>query len=130
MTAATTALHASQNQTVDVALAVLLMAGGVVGAQFGAVAGERLKAEGRKVLLVGGEADEATLGALKPLTDFVARGLPLPTLVRPTTKPHVSPMNVRKARRRGPIGDPVSALAGAGTASVRRLRRARMVISS
>jgi len=42
--------------------------------------GERLKAEGRKVLLVGGEADEATLEALKPLTDFVARGLPLPVL--------------------------------------------------
>jgi uncharacterized membrane protein YfcA len=51
LTAATTALHASQNQTVDVALAVLLMAGGVVGAQFGAVAGERLKAEQLRFLL-------------------------------------------------------------------------------
>ena len=51
LTAATTALHASQNQTVDVALAVLLMAGGVIGAQFGAVAGERLKAEQLRFLL-------------------------------------------------------------------------------
>jgi uncharacterized membrane protein YfcA len=51
LTAATTVLHASQNQTVDVALAVLLMAGGVVGAQLGAVAGERLKAEQLRFLL-------------------------------------------------------------------------------
>ena len=51
LTAVTTALHASQNQTVDVALAVLLMAGGVIGAQFGAVAGERLKAEQLRFLL-------------------------------------------------------------------------------
>jgi uncharacterized membrane protein YfcA len=51
LTAATTVLHASQNQTVDVVLAVLLMAGGVVGAQFGAVAGERLKAEQLRFLL-------------------------------------------------------------------------------
>ena len=51
LTAATTALHASQNQTVDVALAVLLMTGGVIGAQFGAVAGERLKAEQLRFLL-------------------------------------------------------------------------------
>jgi hypothetical protein len=51
LTAATTVLHASQNQTVDVALALLLMVGGVVGAQFGAVAGERLKAEQLRFLL-------------------------------------------------------------------------------
>ena len=51
LTAATTVLHASQNQTVDVVLAVLLMLGGVVGAQFGAVAGERLKAEQLRFLL-------------------------------------------------------------------------------
>jgi hypothetical protein len=51
LTAATTVLHASQNQTVDAVLAVLLMVGGVVGAQFGAVAGERLKAEQLRFLL-------------------------------------------------------------------------------
>ena len=51
LTAATTVLHASQNQTVDVVLAMLLMVGGVIGAQFGAVAGERLKAEQLRFLL-------------------------------------------------------------------------------
>ena len=51
LTAATTILHASRNQTVDVALALLLMVGGVVGAQFGAVAGVRLKAEQLRFLL-------------------------------------------------------------------------------
>jgi uncharacterized membrane protein YfcA len=51
LTAATTMLHASRNQTVDVVLALLLMVGGVVGAQFGAVAGERLKAEQLRFLL-------------------------------------------------------------------------------
>jgi hypothetical protein len=51
LTAATTVLHASQNQNVDVVLAVLLMAGGVVGAQFGAAAGQRLKGEQLRFLL-------------------------------------------------------------------------------
>ncbi len=51
LTAATTVLHASQNQTVDVALALLLMAGGVVGAQFGAATGVRMKAEHLRFLL-------------------------------------------------------------------------------
>jgi uncharacterized protein len=51
LTAATTVLHASQNQNVDVVLALILMAGGVVGAQFGAVAGERLKGEQLRFLL-------------------------------------------------------------------------------
>lgn len=51
LTAATTALHASQNQTVDVVLAVILMVGGVIGAQFGTIAGERLKGEQLRFLL-------------------------------------------------------------------------------
>jgi uncharacterized membrane protein YfcA len=51
LTAATTVLHASQNQNVDVVLAMILMAGGVVGAQFGALAGERLKGEQLRFLL-------------------------------------------------------------------------------
>jgi uncharacterized protein len=51
LTAATTVLHASQNQNVDVVLAAVLMAGGVVGAQFGTVAGERLKGEQLRFLL-------------------------------------------------------------------------------
>jgi uncharacterized protein len=51
LTAATTVLHASQNQTVDVALALLLMIGGVVGAQFGAAASVKLRAEHLRFLL-------------------------------------------------------------------------------
>lgn len=51
LTAATTVLQASINRNVDVVLAVILMAGGVVGAQFGAVAGQRLKGEELRFLL-------------------------------------------------------------------------------
>ena len=46
-----TILHAVQNKTVDVVLAAILMAGGVIGAQFGTIAGERLKNEQMRVLL-------------------------------------------------------------------------------
>ncbi len=49
--AITTVLHAVANQTVDIVLAVLLLAGGVVGAQLGARAGARLKAEQLRALL-------------------------------------------------------------------------------
>jgi uncharacterized protein (TIGR02186 family) len=58
-TALTTVLQAGRNQTVDVVLAGLLLGGGVVGAQFGARASVRFRAEelravlGIVVLLVG-----------------------------------------------------------------------------
>jgi len=51
LTAVTTVLQASQNQTVDAMLAVLLMLGGVIGAQFGTIAAERFKAEQLRFLL-------------------------------------------------------------------------------
>ena len=51
VTAATTILHATENKTVDVVLAMLLMIGGVIGAQFGVVAGEKLKGEQLRFLL-------------------------------------------------------------------------------
>lgn len=51
VTAFTTLLHATTNYTVDMALAVLLLVGGVVGAQFGAIIGTRLKAEQLRILL-------------------------------------------------------------------------------
>jgi uncharacterized protein len=51
VTALTTILHAAHNQTVDVVLALLLMIGGVVGTQFGVVAGEKLKGEQLRFLL-------------------------------------------------------------------------------
>lgn len=44
VTAATTLLHAVQSQTVDIVLAALLLLGGVVGAQYGAIAARKLPA--------------------------------------------------------------------------------------
>lgn len=51
--AATTLLQAMQNKAVDVVLALLLIVGGVIGAQFGAAAGARLKGEQLRFLLAG-----------------------------------------------------------------------------
>jgi len=51
VTGFTTLLHATTNYTVDMVLAVLLLVGGVVGAQFGTVIGARLKAEQLRILL-------------------------------------------------------------------------------
>jgi uncharacterized membrane protein YfcA len=51
--ASTAMLQAAVNQTVDVVLALLLLAGAVVGAQVGAKAGARLRGEQLRVLLAG-----------------------------------------------------------------------------
>ena len=51
VTAFTTVLHASTNQTVDIALAVLLFIGGVLGAQIGTRIGLKLPAEQLRILL-------------------------------------------------------------------------------
>ena len=51
VTGATTLMHAMLNQTVDGILAVLLLLGGVVGAQIGVRIGPKLKAEQLRVLL-------------------------------------------------------------------------------
>jgi len=51
VSAITTILQAAMNQTVDIALALLLMAGGVVGAQAGTAAGQRLRGEQLRLLL-------------------------------------------------------------------------------
>jgi uncharacterized membrane protein YfcA len=51
VTAMVTILHSATNQTVDVLLAVVLMIGGVIGAQFGARAGQNLKGEQLRALL-------------------------------------------------------------------------------
>lgn len=50
-TAITTVLHAAANQTVDIVLAMLLLSGGVIGAQLGARVGVLLKAEQLRALL-------------------------------------------------------------------------------
>lgn len=49
--AATGFLHAYLNHSVDILLALLLIAGGVIGAQFGSRFGVRLKAEQTRILL-------------------------------------------------------------------------------
>ncbi|MEM9734309.1 MAG: sulfite exporter TauE/SafE family protein [Pseudomonadota bacterium] len=47
----TTVAQAATNQTVDIVLAFILMVGGVIGAQFGAHAGQKLKGEQLRALL-------------------------------------------------------------------------------
>jgi len=51
VTAFTTVLQAATNQTVDIVLALTLMVGGVIGAQFGASAGQRLRGDQLRALL-------------------------------------------------------------------------------
>lgn len=51
VTSAVTILHSTTNQTVDVMLALVLMIGGVIGAQFGVRAGQYLKGEQLRALL-------------------------------------------------------------------------------
>jgi uncharacterized membrane protein YfcA len=53
VTAVTTFLHALNNQTVDVILALALIVGGVIGAQLGSNAGTRLRGEQLRILLAG-----------------------------------------------------------------------------
>ena len=51
VTANVTLLQAINNQTVDIVLALLLLVGGVVGAQIGAIFGTRLRGEQLRILL-------------------------------------------------------------------------------
>ena len=51
VTASVTILHATNTQTVDIVLALLLLAGGVIGAQFGARMGVKLRGEQLRALL-------------------------------------------------------------------------------
>jgi hypothetical protein len=51
VTALVTVLHASINRAVDLVLALLLMGGGVIGAQYGARLGARLRAEQLRLVL-------------------------------------------------------------------------------
>lgn len=46
-----TVLHAVENKTVDVVLALILIVGGVIGAQFGTMVGEKLRGEHLRALL-------------------------------------------------------------------------------
>jgi uncharacterized membrane protein YfcA len=68
VTANVTFLQAWQNQTVDIFLALLLLVGGVVGAQFGARAGAKLRGEQLRGLL----ALMVLAVAVKLLVDLVS----------------------------------------------------------
>ena len=48
-----TILQAYQNKTVDIVLALMLITGGVLGAQFGSISSERLRGEQMRALLAG-----------------------------------------------------------------------------
>ena len=66
-TAMATLLQAATNQTVDVMLALLLLVGGVIGAQFGTKAGGKLRGEQARLLL----ASLVVAVALKLAVDLV-----------------------------------------------------------
>ncbi|WP_325347268.1 sulfite exporter TauE/SafE family protein [Xylophilus sp.] len=51
VTAFTTVMQATTNQSIDIVLAFLLMLGGVIGAQYGARAGQKLRGEQLRLLL-------------------------------------------------------------------------------
>lgn len=51
VTATTTIMHATTNQSVDIVLAAVLILAGVIGAQFGTMAGAKLKGEQLRFLL-------------------------------------------------------------------------------
>ncbi len=51
ITAITTVLHSVQTQSVDIVLAVLLLMGGVIGAQFGAQLAQKIKGEQLRLML-------------------------------------------------------------------------------
>ncbi len=51
VTAAVSIMHAVQNQTVDIVLGFILLLGGVIGAQLGARAGQKLRAEQLRAFL-------------------------------------------------------------------------------
>jgi len=51
VTAATTLLHATSSKSVDIVLALLLLVGGVAGAQLGVQAAQRLKPEKLRLAL-------------------------------------------------------------------------------
>jgi uncharacterized membrane protein YfcA len=69
VTALTTVMHAVQSQTVDTMLAVILLVGGVIGAQIGVSVAARLRAEQLRILL----ALLVLFVCLKLLSDLVLR---------------------------------------------------------
>lgn len=77
VTANVTFLQAATNSNVDLVLAVILMAGGIIGAQFGARWGNRLNAEALRILL----SALVLLVCAKLVYDLVATPIDLYTVV-------------------------------------------------
>lgn len=74
-----TFLHAIQNQTVDVVLALLLTVGGVIGAQYGSRAGAKLPGEALRLLLgilILAVAVRLSLELIVPPEDIYSLGTP------------------------------------------------------
>jgi uncharacterized protein len=79
ITAFTTILQAVENHSVDIFLSVPLIAGGVIGAQFGVGYGERLKAEQLRALLallVIAVAVRMAIGLVVPPRDLFGLDIP------------------------------------------------------
>ncbi|WP_114395221.1 sulfite exporter TauE/SafE family protein [Oleisolibacter albus] len=74
-------LQATSNQTVDVVLAMLLLVGGVIGAQFGTRAGTRLRGEQARALL----ALMVLAVAAKLAVDLIVRPEDLYSITRPVS---------------------------------------------
>ncbi|QJE74470.1 sulfite exporter TauE/SafE family protein [Aerophototrophica crusticola] len=72
-------LQAATNQTVDIVLAMLLLVGGVIGAQFGTRAGARLRGEQARALL----ALMVMAVAVKLAVDLIVRPEDLFSITRP-----------------------------------------------
>jgi uncharacterized membrane protein YfcA len=81
VSAYTTIVHSATNQTVDIILALALMAGGVAGAQYGAKAGQKLRGEQLRALLAA-------------LVLAVALRLAYDLFVRPANLYSLSPLEV------------------------------------
>ncbi|MBT5519462.1 MAG: sulfite exporter TauE/SafE family protein, partial [Rhodospirillales bacterium] len=77
VTANVTLLQSISNQTVDVVLALILLTGGVIGAQFGARAGAKLPGEqlrGLLAIMVLGVCLKLTLDLVLTPDDFYSLG--------------------------------------------------------
>jgi uncharacterized protein len=78
VTAFTTLLHAVTNYSVDMILAVLLLLGGVVGAQIGTTLGARLRAEQLRILLATSRAGGGRKDRARPASRTARALLPRP----------------------------------------------------